>query len=452
MAKSGATPCQTAGVLLFLCFGLHKRLLDCYNPHMFIPYVLAMLCAGIAFASTDWTEPLKSGELFNKSKAETDKLYLTRLTTYSVDDHTIRLAAGAVTIGELKFGEVLVYRNAEGGISSLRIMVYNKGDDGFIDKATFEQKVDAAVSALDELTGVKGKAGRVSARDAGLKGKSVEWIYENGVIIMEHASENGQKKSEFEPEFIRLMIGPDAESINRGGASDITKRSKLRANVQKEDDGTVWIGNMPMVDQGQKGYCVPATLARVFAYYGMDGVDQHALAALCKSKSAGKSGTSLDDMEEAMNAICHKFHVKIQTIEDYAALVRALREPYDKYAKKADKPPLARKKPFRSVDASVLRQARAGKKSDVDKWLATIRKYIDAGIPVLWSVQLGLYEEQGTIPQSHGAHMRMIMGYNLEKRTIIYSDSWGARHAKKEIDAADAMSMTTSSYVLRLTR
>ena len=82
---------------------------------MFIPYVLAMLCAGIAFASTDWTEPLKSGELFNKSKAETDKLYLTRLTTYSVDDHTIRLAAGAVTIGELKFGEVLVYRNAEGG-------------------------------------------------------------------------------------------------------------------------------------------------------------------------------------------------------------------------------------------------------------------------------------------------------------------------------------------------
>lgn len=79
---------------------------------MFIPYVLAMLCAGIAFASTDWTEPLKSGELFNKSKAETDKLYLTRLTTYSVDDHTIRLAAGAVTIGKLKFGEVLVYRNA----------------------------------------------------------------------------------------------------------------------------------------------------------------------------------------------------------------------------------------------------------------------------------------------------------------------------------------------------
>lgn len=44
-------------------------------------------------------------------------------------------------------------------------MVYNKGDDGIVGKATFEQKVNAAVAALDELTGVKGKAGRVSSRE-----------------------------------------------------------------------------------------------------------------------------------------------------------------------------------------------------------------------------------------------------------------------------------------------
>ncbi|MFR4224380.1 MAG: hypothetical protein ACLT38_12745 [Akkermansia sp.] len=39
------------------------------------------------------------------------------------------------------------------------------------------------------------------------------------------------------------------------------------------------IQDIPMVDQGQKGYCVVATAARIFAYYGMDYVDQHELAS-----------------------------------------------------------------------------------------------------------------------------------------------------------------------------
>ena len=74
-----------------------------------------------------------------------------------------------------------------------------------------------------------------------------------------------------------------------------------------------------MVDQGQKGYCVPATLARVFAFYGMDGVDQHALAALCDSSADG--GTSSNSMEAAMAAICKKMN-SIQTIKSFLGVIK----------------------------------------------------------------------------------------------------------------------------------
>ena len=47
-----------------------------------------------------------------------------------------------------------------------------------------------------------------------------------------------------------------------------------------------------MVDQGQKGYCVVATAARIFAYYGMDYVDQHELASLANTSADGGTNTA----------------------------------------------------------------------------------------------------------------------------------------------------------------
>jgi hypothetical protein len=41
--------------------------------------------------------------------------------------------------------------------------------------------------------------------------------------------------------------------------------------------GDVWLGDVPMVDQGQKGYCVVASAERVMRYYGSK-VDENELA------------------------------------------------------------------------------------------------------------------------------------------------------------------------------
>lgn len=401
-------------------------------------FVFATLCH-----AADWGAQVADGSLFGSAEAGTGAL--AGIPLINVDAGTYRLQAGAVELGKLEFGEMLVKHTKENAIQSLRLMVYNKGDDGDIDKDAFNARRAAAVAAIDELTGVKGRALNVGAADSGVKVKGTIWKTENSVWRMESSAAT---KGGFKAEFIRLDIGPDEDAISRGGARDAAGKSSLKGKVKHEEDGTVWIEGIPMTDQGMKGYCVPATLSRLFAYYGMDGIDQHALAALCNTGSSG--GTSTADMQDAMERICRKFHIRINVLEDYHSVVTSICEPYNKIAKKKGKPFInPADDPLAVADPDILKQSRAPKPAVVDKWMKDIRKSIDAGIPVLWSVKVGIYPEQVGLPQSRGGHMRMIIGYNAKERKIVYTDSWGAGHERKVIDADAALSMTTGRYILK---
>ena len=64
-------------------------------------------------------------------------------------------------------------------------------------------------------------------------------------------------------------------------------------------------------------------------------------------------------------------------------------------------------------------------------------------MPVIWSVMLGLVPEDPPLPQAFGGHMRLIIGYNAKDRTILYTDSWGARHERKTMGLEDAILVTT---------
>lgn len=88
-------------------------------------------------------------------------------------------------------------------------------------------------------------------------------------------------------------------------------------------------------------------------------------------------------------------------------------------------------------------------RKDFDK---QIRNYVDDGIPLLWSLELGLYKERPAIsPQAVGGHMRMIIGYNDKTEEIVFSDSWGAGHEKKFMAADDAFEATHGLFVLKPT-
>ncbi len=366
-----------------------------------------------------------------------------------VDDNNLRFPrqdAISTFLGELNVGDLLITFDGETKkVCLLHTSVYNKGDDGELSKKEFEALLADTVEKLDTLTGVSSRPRKVLQRDSGIKLDARVWETEHGLLLLESAGSGNRKN--FTSEFIRLTIGPDEEALERGGARDAARRNTLKANTKEKENGDIWIEGIPMVDQGQKGYCVPATVSRVFAYYGMDGVDQHALAALCNS--SGDSGTTMSAMETTLKDISRRFHIKV--IELDKGGMSAFVSDYNAAAKKMKKPGIS----FRSVtppsfDTEVLLAARAGKAIQQRKWLKPIKKSIDAGLPVLWSVMLAFPEEG--LPQSGGGHMRLIIGYNEENDTIIYSDSWGASHVRKEMPLAQACAMTVYRYILRPTR
>ena len=47
-----------------------------------------------------------------------------------------------------------------------------------------------------------------------------------------------------------------------------------------------------------------------------------------------------------------------------------------------------------------------------------------------------------------GFHQRMIIGYNLRKGTVIYTDTWGEVHKRKSMRLLDAWTITVEYCVI----
>lgn len=407
------------------------------------PFLGIALAAGIwgviPMALADLASEAVSGSLWTERLDKWVPVLFADARAKQVDNTSLRvLQNGRLTFGTLKPAEVLITIDPEKGlIREISTTLYNKGDDGALLKQEFEARLKASVAALNDTFGMEASAGRLKKNEAGVTGKSWEWVGDHFAARLEASSTGVGRK--YVAEFIRLSLVPDRESLKRGGAKDAAHRADLKDNVKREDDGTVWITGIPMVDQGDKGYCVPATVSRVFAYYGMDGVDQHALAALCKSSDAG---TSLDDMKKALTRICSSFHMRVRPWDWIKPKI--ISKELQRKAAKLDS--LVSVNEISPLMLEIVRKRPHLMKQGFNE----IKKQINEGIPVVWAVVLGLFQEQG-LPQSMGGHMRLIIGYNEEKQTIIYSDTWGAGHEKKEMPLSYACAMTHLLCVLRPT-
>lgn len=410
--------------------------------------ILLVLLSGIGSGwAADLADALANGTFWTMPKTDMLNAYLNGVPYHNAGDNTMRFkAAGFLTIGELSPNEIdWVWDEKQEHPASLLIVLYNKGDDGNIDKKDFEERVKNAQNALDAICGVKGRKRNVAARESGVKLKAWVWEWENGAAMLE-AHNTGRGKKDFEAEFVRLRMAGDMAGLERGSASDAGSRRELAANVKRTESGDVWIDNIPMIDQGEKGYCLPATVARVFSYYGMDGVDMHAMASMCDTVAGG--GTTIHGMLEALEKIGSRFHVRVMTMKDKGKKPgpEEIVESYNKLAKRKGK---AVSKGFIGVedrdidnvlsifDQEILKESFPVKKAAMKKWFRPVYKCIDSGIPVLWGIP---------------GHMRLIIGYNDTKGLIYYSDSWGAGHEKKMMTALNAYMITLYRGYLRLSK
>ena len=293
--------------------------------------------------------------------------------------------------------------------------------------------------------------------------------------------QEGNKAATFKPGFVRVSIdGPArlAADAARGTSSSRTRakgRKTIMENVVRNPsgeffaDGDVVLKNVPMVDQGQKGYCAAATSERVMRYYGVE-MDEHEIGQA--AGTTADEGTSPAKMRKSIDMIGKRFRLATQTLygdfeEDIRSIQRLEKEVanYNKAAKKLKKAEIApsvyihrdgggflydSSAADKAMDPDVLMDMKinGAQKSKYKKFLSDVHQYVNQGIPLMWGVKFGVYREPNT-KQELGYHMRLIIGYNDKKREILYSDSWGEGHELKRMPADWAWTISRSLMVMK---
>ncbi len=203
----------------------------------------------------------------------------------------------------------------------------------------------------------------------------------------------------------RFLAAGDRQPRDRPTARDTREDAKeqvIRITTEKEASqypGDVEVGDVflpvPMVDQGPKGYCAPATLARVVQYYGHQ-TTLNEMAAMMETQG-GDEGTQVSDVLEGVRKVTRRLHLSF---------------------KEEDLPD----------------RGRLDNQRQLDRWVATaIIAYIDNGNPIFWTVPM---------------HQRLIVGYNARTRELLSSDSWGQKGYDR-ISYLEAAQSTEGVWIIR---
>jgi hypothetical protein len=336
-------------------------------------------------------------------------------------------------------------------LSGLTISIYNRGDAGDITRSDMNALMAYNVAQVSALTKVPYTYQGQEASDA-VKAFAFEWPTPVSHFLLEYSftKEVKTRNIPFRAEFVRLHVTP-AEKPKSFLAEALASASPEAvfdgpSHVKKDASGDVRIDAVPMVDQGEKGYCVVATAERVMRYYGVP-VDENELAELANSSAS--AGTSNDAMFDSLKKLSQRLRVKIRPIErlDVRQILDLISE-YNRKARREHAPEIPDQGPMLNVQRiytamkpDLLKEARTHNKAEVDRFQQIVQDHIDQGIPVLWSVMLGIMPEEKA-PKGIGGHMRLIIGYNSGTNEILYSDSWGPGHELKRMPADNAWTMT----------
>ena len=349
-------------------------------------------------------------------------------------------------------------------LSRVDFSVYNKGDAGELTKSAFKAMIDKLCDKFQTLTGSRGITGKVSKERANYFINRRIWKHNGTAIQVEWAFVKSHRSNRiaqpFRSEFIKVILSPAASgsiSGKKGGRPDWAKRVSgriLKKNVENNSAGDIWVSGVPMVDQGQKGYCAAASAERVLRYYGWQG-DQHEIAQL--ADTAAKGGTSLEGMVEAVAVVGKRYQLTDKILVDPGhsgsfekSEFFKMIELYNRKAKSADATVIDymsfceilpnnvhminTMSIFEAMDPDLLKNARIGQNQDFKRFQQDILNYVKQGVPLFWACIVGKYPENPDLGRNGAfGHIRLIIGINEKEKEIIYSDSWGTMHALKRM-------------------
>ena len=324
-----------------------------------------------------------------------------------------RLYAAVRKPGYTLFGavpySVALYSNANGEAESLSIVFANKGDYG--SKAGFatehfNQKAgpDEPTSLADAmkrdhdliekaLTKALGEGEKQRFGDTGTRRTALRWDWNEHSFLL----------SLVEGEYVSVQVvsSSHADAGGRSGrVSDADVRARLELSVRRGDNGDVWVSGIPMVDQGPKGYCVPATFERAMRHMGVEA-DMYLLAMVGQSSAGG--GTVVEWLIENLRSQVYRKGRRLRDIAVSDLRIRDLQRHID-----AGIPLL-----WRMCSMPEYNEI-AGKNTDTRggdahaEWLASVRKD---------------FAKRGKPSDNH--HLCMIIGYTGKTGEVAVSDSWG---------------------------
>jgi hypothetical protein len=201
---------------------------------------------------------------------------------------------------------------------------------------------------------------------------------------------------------------------------------QLKTRVERRPNGDVVLKDIPMVDQGPKGYCVPATWERALRYMGIPA-DMYVLAMAAQTEAGG--GTTFNSMMAGASEVVSKNGRRL-----------------------------------------VSSGGRITTKS--------VQRFIDEGMPILWGMFVVVEVERDITTRSmqrrrvtdwtaykqmlkpwrqaarrvradpENGHMCMIIGYNTATGEIAVSDSWGPGFAERWITEEEANAISQGSFTV----
>jgi hypothetical protein len=251
---------------------------------------------------------------------------------------------------------------------------------------------------------------------AGLAERSLRRDWNNHALLLVSADD----------EYVALRIVPPDDLLETGRVDrvpDAELRARLAAQIERRPNGDVVIREIPMVDQGPKGFCVPATMERMLRHLGIPA-DMYLLAMAANTRPGG--GTTVDDVVYAVRdkVRCHGRRVVSFGGKPDGQTVRQWVEQ--------GIPVLWALNTSEAVDSHINR--RTSERAGVEDWAE-------------WNSSLET-ARRGARTMARGVaegHVCLIIGYNEETDEIAISDSWGPGYAERWVTAEEAAAISQGS-------
>lgn len=369
----------------------------------------------------------------------------------SASQEALRSAQPGVFFTGLPVVESVVWLKAKRP-KEVVLSLYNRGDCPPMEEAEFRDLLKRAGKNLAALARTAVNADSPAAFKGDIPKRQV-WKYRT--LAFELTWDSSQKTGigpAFQAEFIRLRLLPASQAGADGSERQANAFTAAAKKITTAPNGDVYLPDVPMVDQGPKGYCAVAATERVLRYYGAV-FDQHQLAQIAGTDA----GTDPAALAKALSRSAIKLRIDIDVLEDFSVPeFLKLIKTYNTNARKAGKAEITLPDSgtieigaiYALMDPGVLLDTRTRNPTGVNKFADRIKQHVQGHVPLVWGVMLGVAPEEN-LPQAKGGHIRLIIGYNEKKKELLYTDSWGAGHELKRMPLPQAFAITTTLFSIR---